>query len=448
MYKNILKASIGVLFTLVMFTACEGEFKTSDTSVEVTVVDGYIKNATVTDKVGQTATYTSTGKYSFSNNPVYPISSTGGSLEDTNTSFDIDMSVSDGISKVISPITTFLGTNSTLLSKFANLGLGASTLDEFSVDYVNTENTNLAKLAQLLYVIQRDSSLTSTFKTSVENNSSLSSLNDLFSLASSDVNSTLSGEDIIRANSLLTAISNYSGTVANIETSLDTYKQNLINASTDSITHNSITYGTITSPHTGKVWLDRNIGASQVCTSISDSDCYGDYFQWGREADGHEKSTSGTTSTKESSITSTSSNFITSTNSFEDWTTADSDRTQRAANWAKTDGSSVCPSGYRVPTEDEIKAETSDLTGDDAISNATDLYNDFLVIPAAGYRLRTDGSIGSSGTVSSLATTTLGISSDSIKTFDADGSSASIYVYSDTKSSEIQYGISVRCIQD
>ncbi|GKT30020.1 hypothetical protein ADUPG1_005371 [Aduncisulcus paluster] len=76
-----------------------------------------------------------------------------------------------------------------------------------------------------------------------------------------------------------------------------------------------------------------------------------------------------------------------------------------------------------------------------------DLFNSFLGIPAAGYRLRNDGTIGSVGTVISLATTTLGISSDSIKTYDADGSSAAIYVNAGPRSSEMQYGISVRCIK-
>ena len=32
-----------------------------------------------------------------------------------------------------------------------------------------------------------------------------------------------------------------------------------------SITHNGVTYGFVTSPYTGKVWLDRNLGAARVC---------------------------------------------------------------------------------------------------------------------------------------------------------------------------------------
>ena len=406
----------------------------------VTVVDGYVKNATVTDSTGAVATYDSKGVYIFADSPVYPISSTGGQLEDTDTSFDVNMSVTDGVTTVISPITTFLGTDSTLLTRFAGLGLGISTLDEFSVDYVSTENTNLAKLSQVLYLILKDSTLTSTFKTSVENNSSLTSLDNIFTLAITDINasSSLTAQEIIRMNNMLTAVQDYNGTAASMETSINAYKSNLVTESSTVITHNNISYGTVVSPHTGKTWLDRNIGASQTCTSMTDTNCYGDYFQWGREADGHEKNTSTTTTTQATAITSVGSSFIKIS---PDWTSADSDRTQRAANWAATDGSSVCPSGYRVPTIDELSAETINLTGSDAVSNATDLFNGFLSVPGSGWRRPSSWS--NVGTGTSIATTTLGTTSTTIQTVDFDSSSASIYY-----TSAISIAITVRCIQN
>jgi hypothetical protein len=40
---------------------------------------------------------------------------------------------------------------------------------------------------------------------------------------------------------------------------------------------------------TGKIWMDRNLGASRVATSVSDTLAYGDLYQWGRGTDGHEK---------------------------------------------------------------------------------------------------------------------------------------------------------------
>ena len=42
-----------------------------------------------------------------------------------------------------------------------------------------------------------------------------------------------------------------------------------------------ITYGTQT-------WMDRNLGARRVATAINDVFSYGNHYQWGRPADGHE----------------------------------------------------------------------------------------------------------------------------------------------------------------
>jgi hypothetical protein len=39
--------------------------------------------------------------------------------------------------------------------------------------------------------------------------------------------------------------------------------------------------------------MDRNLGASQVATSSTDPASYGDLYQWGRPADGHQIRTYG-----------------------------------------------------------------------------------------------------------------------------------------------------------
>jgi len=67
-----------------------------------------------------------------------------------------------------------------------------------------------------------------------------------------------------------------------------------------SIMHNGVGYNTVTSPHTGKVWLDRNLGATQVCTTTGskNTSCFGDYYQWGRSTDGHERLSSETRNTR------------------------------------------------------------------------------------------------------------------------------------------------------
>ena len=38
--------------------------------------------------------------------------------------------------------------------------------------------------------------------------------------------------------------------------------------------------GEILSP-TGKIWMDKNLGATQVATSSTDAASYGDLYQWG-----------------------------------------------------------------------------------------------------------------------------------------------------------------------
>jgi hypothetical protein len=66
-------------------------------------------------------------------------------------------------------------------------------------------------------------------------------------------------------------------------------------------------------PH--RVWLDRNLGAKQVATSIDDSDAYGDYYQFGK---------------------------------------------------------AECPTGFRVPTTMELAGETLEIIPGNPITNTAD----------------------------------------------------------------------------
>ena len=157
-----------------------------------------------------------------------------------------------------------------------------------------------------------------------------------------------------------------------------------VNAVSTLITHNGVTYDIVTSPFTGRVWLDRNLGARQVCTSFDDSDCYGDYYQWGRETDGHEKNTSLSAELLANQIANIGSKFRYGNSAELDWVESgvDDNGLLRSAEWSKTDGTSICPINFRVPTIDELTAETVDL----ALNHRDELYDSFLKIPAAGYR--------------------------------------------------------------
>ncbi len=205
-------------------------------------------------------------------------------------------------------------------------------------------------------------------------------------------------------------------------------------STTTTITYNGTTYGFVTSPYTGKVWLDRNLGAARVCTSFNDTACYGDYYQWGRNFDGHQDSLSATTTTLATNVNSAGSSFILSGFPF-DWASVDANGSIRSANWSKTDGSSVCPVGFRVPTITELNAET---INNGVTDNATAFAN-FLKLPSAGYRVGSAplSNQGSWGYV--WASSASGSSSRRVN-FD----SGTAYAYYDARVN----GLSVRCLKN
>lgn len=114
-----------------------------------------------------------------------------------------------------------------------------------------------------------------------------------------------------------------------------------------------VTYGVI--KYQGRYWLDRNIGATKVATSLNDTLAYGDNFQWGREADGHQRA-SQTTVTKElapSKKQPGNSYFITSTNG-RDWNIDKMWRDRWFDGIMMTENSvNVCPDGWHVPNKTE-----------------------------------------------------------------------------------------------
>ena len=154
---------------------------------------------------------------------------------------------------------------------------------------------------------------------------------------------------------------------------------------------NSITPSVIpvvTNPTTGKIWMDRNLGASQVATSSTDEAAYGDLYQWGRAADGHQIRTSGTTSTLSSTDAPGNVGFILAPSSPYDWRSP-----QNANLWKGETGiNNPCPSGFRVPTEAELNDERASWTP----QNSAGAFASPLKLTLAG--LRTDnGSLSNVG---------------------------------------------------
>jgi uncharacterized protein (TIGR02145 family) len=117
------------------------------------------------------------------------------------------------------------------------------------------------------------------------------------------------------------------------------------------------TYGTVERAYGGgvgtKCWFDRNLGATQVATSQTNSSSYGDLFQWGRGDDGHQIRTSGTTPTLSDSDAPSHGYFITNSAVPNDWRSPQNDNL-----WQDVSGTNnPCPSGWRLPTEAELNAE-------------------------------------------------------------------------------------------
>ncbi|MCB4781896.1 MAG: hypothetical protein LGB70_03490, partial [Sulfurovum sp.] len=173
------------------------------------------------------------------------------------------------------------------------------------------------------------------------------------------------------------------------------------------INHHGIDYECITSPLTGRIWLDKNIGASRKATGPFDMQAYGNYFQWGREEDGHQMVNSSVTRSKVDGLHNLSydagefgsvwqrqANY--DRNHLDhiskrliwasDWTGADPDGHQRAAFWSKSDGSSICPIGFRVPTAKEFSDEIRIETASHEFWQRGGGYSSFLKLPWTGYR--------------------------------------------------------------
>jgi len=148
---------------------------------------------------------------------------------------------------------------------------------------------------------------------------------------------------------------------------------------------NGYTYQLVTSPATGKVWLDRNIGATQVATSVSDSNSYGFLFQFGRSADNHQFRNSATTTTLEVSHTNTTSNFVLNSNN---WSNNMSSYVWQS-DWEGKVMNDVCPPGFRLPTLAEISAEISGFS----TGNMSGAFSSFLKMPANEQRDNNSGNI-------------------------------------------------------
>jgi uncharacterized protein (TIGR02145 family) len=141
----------------------------------------------------------------------------------------------------------------------------------------------------------------------------------------------------------------------------------------------------------GKIWIDRNLGATQVASSGTDVASYGDLYQWGRGTDGHQKRTSPTTSTLATTDSPGHGNFIINPNQPNPWRSGQ----QNNNLWQGVNGvNNPCPNGYRLPTETEWKAEIASWNN----KNADGAFSSPLKLPRSGGRTDTNGQLFVVGT--------------------------------------------------
>ena len=145
----------------------------------------------------------------------------------------------------------------------------------------------------------------------------------------------------------------------------------------------------VTNPTTGKVWMDRNLGATQVATSSTDAASYGDLYQWGRGADGHQIRTSETTTTSSTTDNPGHGNFVTFQDTPYDWRSPQNDDLWQGVNGVNN----PCPKGYRLPTTVELDEERATWS----LPNSEGAFASPLKLPMAGGR-GSNGSLGNLGT--------------------------------------------------
>ena len=211
-----------------------------------------------------------------------------------------------------------------------------------------------------------------------------------------------------------------------------------------------VTYGTQT-------WMDRNLGARRVATALNDVYSYGNYYQWGRPADGHEIIVwNGTTHTAGRGLENTTTtlatgtpangNFIISTLSPFDWVASPA-ASGVDTLWAVA-SQGPCPAGYHVPTNTEWDTVDAAALGSGNGTNGgnttgwdnnVETYESALKLPSAGYRSRTNGLLNNQGTYGYYWSSTVS------------GTNARLYFYSTAAYATYfnrAYGFSVRCLKN
>lgn len=153
----------------------------------------------------------------------------------------------------------------------------------------------------------------------------------------------------------------------------------------------TVTYATVRAAD-GKIWLQQNLGSSQIATASNDASSYGDYFQWGRWDDGHQKTTSPTVSApvpnNPEGLQIPSNAFITGTGANGWWSNnllTDKWEVSTPENATDVNGCDPCKAlgeQWKMPSQ----TDWTDLKNAENISNPATAFSSSLKLSAAGYR--------------------------------------------------------------
>ena len=198
-------------------------------------------------------------------------------------------------------------------------------------------------------------------------------------------------------------------------------------------------YNEVTSA-TGRIWLDRNLGASRVAESSTDSEAYGDLYQWGRLTDGHQNRLSSATAAEDLSNKDVPGHgdFIKTFIAPMDWRVPQNDDL-----WNEVSGinkNNPCPFGFRLPTKLELNAERISWVVDNGSTNDADgAFGSALKLVMAGGRSGGD-SFDFVDTTGYYWSNTVNVTNASQLVFNSSFAGISSYARAG--------GRSVRCIKD
>lgn len=191
---------------------------------------------------------------------------------------------------------------------------------------------------------------------------------------------------------------------------------------------------------TGRVWMDRNLGASRAATSMDDTASFGDLYQWGRFPDGHQCRTSDTTSIRANTPLPLKGNswdgkfIIDASVSKADWLSP-----QNEELWQGDYGgfTNPCPDGFYVPTLADFQAENS-AYGISAGGYAQAAYDSPMKFPLPGQR-NTIGTVAYEGQYGNYWSSTA--AANEAPSLNLGPTS------SDLARNDRAFGLSVRCIK-